>query len=47
MKVFVFVFLFLGSLFAQDEMLKESNYEFVAQSIGKGKPYFLEVPSIK
>lgn len=43
MKVLVLVFLFLGSLFAEDATLKESKYEFVSKSIGKGKPYFLEV----
>ena len=26
-------------------MLKESQYKYVAQSIGKGKPYFLEIGS--
>jgi thioredoxin 1 len=43
MKVLILVFLFLGSLFGDDTMLKESKYAFVASSIGKGKPYFLEV----
>jgi len=43
MKVLILVFLFLASLFASDAMLQASKYEFVSQSIGKGKPYFLEV----
>lgn len=43
MKVLILVFLFLGSLFGDDAMLQASKYEFVSQSIGKGKPYFLEV----
>jgi thioredoxin 1 len=30
---------------AGEPMLQESEYKYVAQSIGKGKPYFLEVGS--
>ncbi|DAB29980.1 MAG TPA: hypothetical protein CFH84_06520 [Sulfurimonas sp. UBA12504] len=41
-KIFLTSSLFVVSLFAQ-EMLEESKYAFVASSIGKGKPYFLEV----
>lgn len=43
MKIFVLVALFFGSLLASDAMLEASKYEYVSQSIGKGKPYFLEV----
>jgi thioredoxin 1 len=43
MKVFMLAFLVMSSLFAEDAMLKESAYKYVSISIGKGKPYFLEV----
>ena len=44
------VMIFIATLFmfhaiADEPMLKESQYKYVAQSIGKGKPYFLEVGS--
>jgi thioredoxin 1 len=47
MKLIVAVFLvFLTSMtFAEEHMIKESPYQKVQQSIGKGKPYFLEVGS--
>ena len=37
--------LFMFNAIADESMLKESQYKYVAQSIGKGKPYFLEVGS--
>lgn len=47
MKFIVAVFLvfFTSMTFAEDHMIKESPYKQVKQSIGKGKPYFLEVGS--
>jgi len=39
------VTLFMFNAIADEPMLKESQYKYVAQSIGKGKPYFLEVGS--
>ena len=44
------VMIFIATLFmfhaiADEPMLKESQYKYVAQSIGKGKPYFLEIGS--
>ena len=33
------------NLFANEPMLRETQYQYVASSIGKGKPYFLEVGS--
>lgn len=47
MKLFITIFLMLFTFeaFAQEHMLKESKYKYVEQSIGKGKPYFLEVGS--
>lgn len=37
--------LFMFNAVADEPMLKESQYKYVSQSIGKGKPYFLEVGS--
>lgn len=37
--------LFMFNVIADEPMLKESQFKYVAQSIGKGKPYFLEVGS--
>lgn len=37
--------LFMFNAIADEQMLKESQYKYVEQSIGKGKPYFLEVGS--
>jgi len=37
--------LFMFNALADEPMLKESPYKYVAQSIGKGKPYFLEIGS--
>jgi len=37
--------LFTMNLFASEPMLRETPYVYVASSIGKGKPYFLEVGS--
>jgi len=37
--------LFMFNAIADESMLKESQYKYVAQSTGKGKPYFLEVGS--
>lgn len=47
MKLIVAIFLvFLTSMtFAEDHMIKESPYKQVQESMGKGKPYFLEVGS--
>ncbi|UFH60305.1 thioredoxin family protein [Sulfurovum mangrovi] len=47
MRFFITVFLMLFASVASgdDHMLKESAYAQVKQSIGKGKPYFLEVGS--
>ena len=45
MKLFMTIFLtlFAFEAFAEDNMLNESQYKYVKESIGKGKPYFLEV----
>lgn len=47
MKIFITIFLTLFSfeLLANAHSLKESEYKYVKESIGKGKPYFLEVGS--
>ena len=47
MRLFITIFLmfFAFEALAQEHMLKESQYKFVEQSIGKGKPYFLELGS--
>lgn len=47
MKLFMTIFLvvFAFEAVAEEHMLKESKYKYVEQSIGKGKPYFLEVGS--
>jgi len=47
MKLFITTFLILFSLesLAAEHKLKESKYEYVVASIGKGKAYFLEVGS--
>jgi len=37
--------LFMFHAIADEPMLKESKYKYVEQSIGQGKPYFLEVGS--
>lgn len=37
--------LFMFNALADEPLLKESPYNYVAQSIGKGKPYFLEIGS--
>lgn len=43
--VAVFLLFFTSMTFAEEHMIKESPYKQVQQSIGKGKPYFLEVGS--
>lgn len=45
MKLFIAIFLtlFTFEAFAEEHTLKESQYKYVKESIGKGKPYFLEV----
>ncbi|UPT78576.1 thioredoxin family protein [Sulfurovum sp. XGS-02] len=47
MKLIVAVFLlfFTTMTFAEEHMIKESPYKQVQQSMGNGKPYFLEVGS--
>jgi len=47
MRLFFITFLILLSLdaIANEHMLKETQYKYVEQSIGKGKPYFLELGS--
>lgn len=47
MKLVISVFLlsFTLNLMAEEHALKESQYKYVKQSIGKGKAYFLEVGS--
>lgn len=45
MKFFMTTFLILFALESMAGELKESKYKYVEQSIGKGKPYFLEVGS--
>lgn len=47
MKLFITILslCFTLNLLAQEYMLQESQYKYVEQSIGKGKPYFLEVGS--
>ncbi|EQB34273.1 hypothetical protein M947_11590 [Sulfurimonas hongkongensis] len=46
MKLFIAILMFFTfEAFAQEHMLKESQYKYVKQSIGKGKAYFLEVGS--
>jgi len=47
MKLFVatILTLFAFEALAGKHMLKETQYKYVEQSIGKGKPYFLEVGS--
>jgi len=41
-----FMLLFMSTLLSADEpMLKETTYVYVKSSIGKGKPYFVEVGS--
>ena len=47
MKLLITVFLmfFATHVIAEEQMLKESKYKYVKQSIGKGKPYFLELGS--
>lgn len=47
MKLIITVFLvfFASMAFGEEHMIKESPYKQVQQSIGKGKPYFLEVGS--
>lgn len=46
MRLFITILmLFTFEAFAQEHMLKESQYKYVEQSIGKGKAYFLEVGS--
>ena len=37
--------LFMFNAIADEPMLKESQFKYVKQSIGKGKPYFLEIGS--
>lgn len=47
MKLIITVFLVfcVSMAFGEEHMLKESSYKKIQQSIGKGKPYFLEVGS--
>lgn len=45
MRLFIITILtlFAFEALAGEHMLKETQYKYVKQSIGKGKPYFLEV----
>ena len=44
--IIMFVIVFISTtLLAQEPMLQETPYIYVKSSIGKGKPYFLEVGS--
>ena len=44
--IMMFVIVFISTaLLAQEPMLQETPYVYVKSSIGKGKPYFLEVGS--
>jgi|FLOH01.1.fsa_nt_gi thioredoxin 1 len=47
MKFFIAIFLLVFALegMAEEPRLQETEYKYVQQSIGKGKPYFLEVGS--
>lgn len=45
LSIIMFLVLFTFETFAGEHMLKETQYKYVEQSIGKGKPYFLEVGS--
>ncbi|MFT7005425.1 MAG: thioredoxin 1 [Sulfurimonas sp.] len=47
MKLFIATLLtfFAFEAMASEHMLKESQYEYVKESVGKGQPYFLEVGS--
>lgn len=47
MRLFIttFLMLFAFEALAEEHMLKETQYKYVEQSMGKGKPYFLEVGS--
>ncbi|MBU1900811.1 thioredoxin family protein [Patescibacteria group bacterium] len=46
MRLFITILLLLTfEALAKEHMLTESQYKYVQQSIGKGKPYFLEVGS--
>jgi len=47
MKLFIITILalFAFEALAGEHALKETQYKYVEQSIGKGKPYFLEVGS--
>lgn len=41
--IILFTILFTQVLLANEPMLKQSKYKYVQQSIGKGKPYLLEL----
>ena len=43
MKIFIALLLLALTALANGPTLKESEYKYVEQSIGKGKPYFLEL----
>jgi thioredoxin 1 len=43
MKIFIALLLLTLTVQAIEPMLKESEYKYVESSIGKGKPYFLEL----
>jgi len=45
MKKFILIFLvfFTQTVLADEATLQESKYKYVEQSMGKGKPYFLEL----
>lgn len=43
MKIFIILLLVAQMLLANGPTLKESEFKYVEQSIGKGKPYFLEL----
>ena len=46
MKIFVLLFLLFGTFSsAQDNTLRATPYKYVKDSIGKGKPHFLELGS--
>jgi len=43
MKKILIMLMLIVNLFANDSMLKETPYRYVEASIGKGKPFFLEI----
>jgi len=43
MKKILIMLVLIINLFANESMLKETPYRYVTSSIGKGKPFFLEI----